>query len=139
MLTPKSLALTDLGEYKGVLIGSFARGPTGPTYNLQAFKFKNIATGEEHKIRSQSVFNLYTGKTSGDFKLVDSQGGAFALSLPAGKYAFHDFRLFQSNGYYAKNWTSKEQYEIPFEIYSNKVNYVGEIKLSPFTGKIFLG
>ncbi len=138
-LVPQPITEADLSETNGVLVGSFSRDPSGPKYYSQTFRFKNVSTGKEHSVSSQPSFNMFSGKTSDDFKLSNSHGGVFALSLPAGEYTFHNFRLYQSNGYFEQNWTSQEPYSIPFSIQANKVNYVGEIKLSPLTAKNVFG
>jgi len=139
LLAPKPISTSDLSETNGILIGSFARDPDGPTYYSQTIRYKNNETGKEHEITAQLAFNMFNGKTPDDFKTKDSHGGVFAFSLPAGEYTFYNFRLYQSNGYFHQNWTSIEPFDIPFTVKPNRVNYVGEIKLSPFTGKNLFG
>ncbi len=138
-LAPTPVTQSDLSATQGILVGSFSRDPSGPNYYSQTFRFKNVLTDEDHRITSQPTFNMFTGKTPDDFRTPNSNGGVFVFSLPAGEYIFHNFRLYQSNGYFEQNWTSKEPYAIPFVVQPNKVNYVGEIKLIPHTGKNFFG
>ena len=138
-LTPKAVSKEDLNENNGILIGSFSRDPSAPKYYSQTFRFKNVVSGEIHNITSQPTFNMFSGKTPDDFQTPDSNGGIFIFSLPAGKYTFYNFRLYQSNGYVNENWSSREAYSIPFEVNANAVNYIGEIKLLPDVGKNFFG
>lgn len=128
--TPVKVSIESLNNSNGILIGSFSRDPEGPVYASQTFYFKNSTTGILHQIKSQLKPNIISSETPDDFKTSESHGGVFIFSLPAGKYSFYDFRLHQSNGPTSKTWTSKP-YSIPFEVKPNKVNYVGEIKLSP--------
>jgi hypothetical protein len=139
LLKPDGVSGSSLTPTNGVLVGSFARSPDGPVYYSQTFYFKNAKTGEVREIKSQPTFNLYTGKTPDDFNTPGSAGAVFVFSLPAGAYTFHNFRLYQANGSFQQNWTSKEDYSIPFEIQANTVNYVGEIKLEGLKGRNFFG
>jgi hypothetical protein len=138
-LVPNPMGSSSLSDSNGILVGSFSRDPRGQKYYSQTFYFINTSTDEVHSIKSQPTFNMFTGKTPDDFKTSESNGGLFVFSLPAGKYSFNDFRLYQSNGYFEKNWSSEKPYSIPFEVHANKVNYVGEIKLMPLTGKNLFG
>ncbi|WP_440906509.1 hypothetical protein ACMZOO_19250 (plasmid) [Catenovulum sp. SX2] len=138
-LAPHKVTQADLNDNNGILVGSFSRDPKGPVYYSQTFRFKNLENGSLHQITSQPTFNMFSGKTPDDFKTPTSNGGVFIFSLPAGKYSFYNFRLYQSNGYVNQNWSSKEPFSIPFEVKPNFVNYVGEIKLSPLSSKNFLG
>ncbi len=130
---------SSLSETQGLLVGSISRDPRGPKYASQTFYFKNVATGEAHSIQSQPMFNMFGGQTPDDFKTSESHGALFMFSLTAGEYIFHNFELFLSNGYYESTWQSEEDYAIPFVIHPNTINYVGEIKLVPATGKNFFG
>ena len=134
-LTPKPITVNDLNDAKGLFIGSFSRDPKAPKYYSQTFYLKNIETNEVHEIKSQPSFNMFTGKTPDDFNTQESSGALFVQALPAGKYTYHNFRLYQSNGYYEKNWYSEQDYSIPFEVSANQINYAGEIKLVPVMGK----
>lgn len=138
-LEPRNVTSASLKENQGVLIGSFARDPSGPNYFSQRFFFKNTSTGEVHELRAQPTFNVFNGKTPDDFTEATSNGAVFALTLPAGRYTFFNFRLYQSNGYFQQSFTSKSDYSIPFEIYPAKVNYIGEIKIMTTVGKNFFG
>jgi hypothetical protein len=138
-LKPDGVSASSLTSTNGILVGSFARSRDGPVYYSQTFYFKNVKTGEVHQIKAQPTFNLYTGKTPDDFSTEGSAGAIFAFSIPAGPYAFHNFRLYQANGAFQQNWSSKTDYSIPFEIQPNTVNYVGEIKLDALKGRNFFG
>ncbi|MEO7885503.1 MAG: hypothetical protein ABI893_00215 [Polaromonas sp.] len=138
-LKPDGVSASSLTPTQGILVGSFARSPDGPVYYSQTFYFKNVKTGEVREIKAQPRFNLYTGKTPDDFDTESSAGAVFVFSLPAGSYSFHNFRLYQANGTYQQNWSSKGDYSIPFEIHPNRVNYVGEIKLDALKGRNFFG
>lgn len=138
-LRPDGVSASSLTSTNAILVGSFARSPDGPVYYSQTFYFKNLETGEVREIKAQPRFNPYTGKTPDDFSTGSSTGAVFVFSLPAGRYTFHNFRLYQANGSFQQNWSSKEDYSIPFEIQPNKVNYVGEIKLDALRGRNFFG
>jgi hypothetical protein len=139
LLKPEGVSQHSLNQDNGILIGSFARNPDARAYYSQTFYFRNVRTNERHEIKSQQTFNLLNGKTRDDFDTETSAGGVFAFSLPAGQYVFQNFRLYQSNGMFSQNWSSKQDYAIPFEIRANMTNYVGEIKLDPMTGKNVFG
>lgn len=138
-LTPKPVTKANLSENQGILVGSFSRDPERADYHSQTFLFKNASTGELYDIKSQTKFDPLKGRTTDDFETDDSDGGVFVYSLPAGKYIFYNFRLFMDAGQFSKSWNSKKPYAIPFTVQPNKVNYVGEIKLSQHTGKNFFG
>ncbi|SDM33750.1 hypothetical protein [Polaromonas sp. JS666] len=138
-LKPDGVSASSLTSTNGILVGSFARSPDGPVYYSQTFYFKNVKTGEVHQIKAQPTFNLYTGKTPDDFSTESSAGAVFVFSLPAGPYTFHNFRLYQANGAFQQNWSSKNDYSIPFEVQPDTVNYVGEIKLDALKGRNFFG
>lgn len=138
-LDPRNEAGGTPPERQGVLVGSFARDPSGPNFGSQWFYFRNVATGALHHIRSHPRFNLFTGKTPDDFVSERSNGGVFALTLPAGRYTFYNFRLFEPVGTGYRNWTSNEDYSIPFEVHAGRANYIGEIKIVTITGRNFFG
>ena len=139
LLKPEGVSQVSLTQSTGILIGSFARNPAARAYYSQTFYFKNVQTNKIHEIKSQQTFNIFNGKTKDDFDTETSAGGVFAFSLPAGKYVFHNFRLYQSSGMFSQDWTSKQDYAIPFEVRADATNYVGEIKLDPMTGKTIFG
>ena len=136
-LTPKPITSANLNETQGLFVGTFSRAPNAPKYYSQTFYFKNATTGKIFEVKSQPTFNMFTGKTPDDFNTQESNGALFVQTLPAGKYIYNNFRLYQSNGSYQQNWSSVQDYAIPFEIFPNKVNYGGEIKLVPVMGKNF--
>ncbi len=138
-LKPEGVSQVSLTQDNGILVGSFARNPRASSYYSQTFYFKNLQTNKLHEIKSQQSFNIFNGKTRDDFDTKTSAGGVFAFSLPAGKYVFHNFCLYQANGMFSQNWGSKQDYAIPFEVRPNTTNYVGEIKLDPMTGKNVFG
>ena len=139
LLKQEGVSQASLTQQSGFLVGSFARNPDGRSYYSQTFYFKNLGTGKVHEIKSQQSFNIFTGKTRDDFDTETSSGGVFAFNLPAGHYVFHNFRLYQASGMFTQDWVSKQDYAIPFEVFSNSTNYVGEIKLDPMTGKNVFG
>lgn len=138
-LRPKPVTIANLSERQGILVGSFSRDPERADYHSQTFFFKNASTGKIFVIKSQTKFNALKGRTADDFETDDSDGGVFVFSLPAGKYFFYNFSLFQEAGQFSRNWSSQKPYAIPFTVLPNKINYVGEIKLSQSTGKNFFG
>lgn len=138
-LQPDGVSEKSLTATNGVLVGSFSRAPGSPSYYSQTFYFKSLATGELHQIKSQPVFNMLTGKTPDDFETSESSGAVFSFSLPAGRYSFVNFRLYNGGTGFEQNWSSKEAYSIPFEVRPNAINYVGEIRLEPIKGRNFFG
>lgn len=134
-----AISSTSLTPTTGILIGSFARSAAARPYYSQTFYFKDTKTNEVHEIKSQPTFNLFTGKTPDDFKSKEGNGAVFVFNLPAGQYTFFNFRLYQANGVSQQNWSSKEDYSIPFVVHPNTANYVGEIRLDPLTGKNIFG
>jgi len=139
LVEPDAVSKGSLSTTSGILIGSFARNAQARPYYSQTFYFKNATTNEVQDITSQQAFNIFGGKTKDDFNSEVSSGSVFAFTLPAGKYVFHNFRLYQSSGTFSQNWTSKKDYAIPFEVHANATNYVGEIRLDPATGKNIFG
>jgi hypothetical protein len=128
-----------LSPTSGVLVGSFARHPASPAYYSQTFYFKNLANGTIHQIKSQQEFNIFNGKTPDDFDTPESKGGVFAFNLPAGRYTLFNFRLFEGKGFGYRDFRSREDFSIPFEVRANATNYIGEIKLQPLMmGRSFL-
>lgn len=135
ILKPEPLTKENLSGNNAVLIGSFARNPEAPAYYSQTFYFRNVETKKVHEIKSQQEFNIFTGKTPDEFSTDNDAGATFAFRLPAGKYVLYNFSLYRPAGYFYSYYFSKADFAIPFDVYPNKANYLGQLKLEGATGK----
>ena len=128
---PKNVSQSNLTSEVGILVGTFGRDKNGPGYNSKSIKFKNIETGQIYSVdKSMQVNNLYTFLNKTDYSSDDFEGDIFAFNLPFGIYSIYNFELIQNTIAlnYGETWTSKQDFDIRFEVIPNKVNYLGNLK-----------
>ena len=129
----------ELNAKQGVLFGSFSRNGLGLQYGSQLFFFKNVETGEQYLINSLHEFVPFIERTRDDFSDTTSKGAVFAFVLPEGAYTFNKYHLSYASGNGHISWQSDVPYSVPFKVYPNEINYVGEIRIEPNFGKNLLG
>lgn len=114
----------------GLLIGSFSRINGKPRFNQYSFYFID-SLGNEREITIKPEL-ITTVKYPDDFDTGEVSGSLFAFILPEGKYTFNRYyNLYQvSIGMY-KDYNPSEDFNIPFEVRSGQISYVGEIRFYP--------
>lgn len=122
----------------GYVIGSFSASGFSPKYSNK-FQYGDYSVylrqiGDVDKPITGRVFFDTRRKIRGvpnlDFEVEEGRGNVFVMPMPAGNYEFYSFRLHYADTFGEKNWTSVEEFSIPFNVVPGEALYIGEIRVT---------
>jgi hypothetical protein len=120
----------------GIVLCSISRLNIKPYYSGYDLDFLSLDNHKKYHFYIDPPPKYSTIKP--DYRNDSAEGYYRAIILPVGKYKIFNFQL--DNTYGGSGWVfkCKNEFEIPFQVYENKVTYVGDYLCVPFKAKILL-
>jgi len=128
--------LAGLQSHQGVLLLSYARSDPKERFTTESIYFRQIGM---RKIYEIGINTLPLVPLKFDFSEDGSHGSLAVFRLPAGKYEIFDYAMTQDVFGGSIIHTPSARFSIPFEISTNSVSYLGELRIERIKSARFLG
>ncbi|MBI4987909.1 MAG: hypothetical protein HZC23_03715 [Rhodocyclales bacterium] len=129
-------------EYQGSDAGRVAIGigaSSNTYYSSYAFMFRKV--GENNVDSNRFVYfqdNVFSAQKR-DYDNPEENGVVQSFRLAPGYYEIFNFDVFLNGGTIQKNFGSKKDFSIPFNVRPNETTYLGNYQANMVTGKNFFG
>ena len=129
----------DSKDQEGYIVGAFSIHNQKPIFNAYSLYFNTIDSLGSNKIRNRIYIvpeQILKMKFHPDFFDENKAVYYFAYKRPPGFYKFNLISLFENGGMYQSE--KNIPVDLPFEVKSGMITYVGEIELNYKKNKVVL-
>lgn len=108
-------------------------------YSSYALNFRKIGDKEAEPNRFVYFQHNEFSAQKKDYDNADENGVVQSFRLPPGDYEIFNFDIFMNGGSVQKNFGSRKEFSIPFNVRSNETTYLGNYQANLVMGNNFFG